>query len=65
MESLNRKTSIKTTSIDTKKFVEFKKILQKYLNAYQVKKIEKAFSFAHVAHKGQKRESPRQGGLTQ
>ena len=57
MESLNRKTSIKTTSIDTKKFVEFKKILQKYLNAYQVKKIEKAFSFAQVAHKGQKRES--------
>lgn len=57
MESLNQKTSIKTTSIDAKKFVEFKKILQKYLNTYQVKKIEKAFSFAQVAHKGQKRES--------
>ena len=57
MESVNQKTSRRATSADTKKFVEFKKILQKYLNTYQIKKVEKAFSFAQEAHEGQKRES--------
>lgn len=38
-------------------FVRFKKKLQKYLNSYQIKKIEKAFNLAKDAHKGQKRKS--------
>ncbi len=38
-------------------FLDFKKKLQKYLNSYQIKKIEKAFSVAKKAHSGQKRKS--------
>ncbi len=38
-------------------FLSFKKKLQKYLNSYQIKKIEKAFSVAKKAHSGQKRKS--------
>lgn len=38
-------------------FVNFKKKLQKYLNSYQVKKVEKAYSVAKEAHSGQKRKS--------
>ena len=38
-------------------FLEFKKKLQKYLNSYQIKKIEKAFITAKKAHSGQKRKS--------
>ena len=38
-------------------FLEFKKKLQKYLNSYQIKKIEKAFLTAKKAHSGQKRKS--------
>ena len=38
-------------------FLEFKKKLQKYLNSYQIKKIEKAFITAKKAHAGQKRKS--------
>ena len=38
-------------------FVNFKKKLQKYLNSYQVKKVEKAYSIAKDAHSGQKRKS--------
>jgi len=38
-------------------FLEFKKKLQKYLNSYQIKKIEKAFLTAKKAHAGQKRKS--------
>ena len=57
MGNLNQKTSTKAAGINTKRFVEFKKTLQKYLNTYQIKKIEKAFLFAQSAHKGQKRIS--------
>ena len=38
-------------------FLDFKKKLQKYLNSYQIKKIEKAFVVAKKAHSGQKRKS--------
>jgi len=38
-------------------FAKFKKNLQKYLNSYQIKKIEKAFNVAKDAHQGQKRKS--------
>ena len=38
-------------------FVNFKKKLQKYLNSYEVKKVEKAYSIAKDAHSGQKRKS--------
>jgi len=38
-------------------FAKFKKSIQKYLNSYQIKKIEKAFYVAKDAHHGQKRKS--------
>ena len=38
-------------------FVNFKKKLQKYLNSYQVNKVEKAYNIAKDAHSGQKRKS--------
>ena len=47
----------KTKNIEDIVFVSFKKKLQKYLNSYQIKKIEKAFETAKHAHHGQKRHS--------
>ena len=47
----------KTKNIEDIVFVSFKKKLQKYLNSYQIKKIEKAFELAKDAHHGQKRQS--------
>ena len=44
----------KTKNIEDIVFVSFKKKLQKYLNSYQIKKIEKAFELAKDAHHGQK-----------
>jgi guanosine-3',5'-bis(diphosphate) 3'-pyrophosphohydrolase len=41
----------------SKIYIDFKKKLQKYLNPYQIKKIEKAFNTARIAHKGQLRKS--------
>lgn len=38
-------------------FAKFKKSIKKYLNSYQIKKIEKAFYVAKDAHHGQKRKS--------
>jgi len=38
-------------------FAKFKKSIQKYLNSYQIKKIEKAYNVAKDAHHGQKRKS--------
>ena len=38
-------------------FENFKKKIQKYLNSYQVKKVEKAYNTAKDAHHGQKRKS--------
>ena len=38
-------------------FLDFKKKLHRYLNSYQIKKIEKAFLVAKKAHSGQKRKS--------
>ena len=46
-----------TKNIEDIVFVSFKKKLQKYLNSYQIKKIEKAFELAKEAHHGQKRQS--------
>ncbi len=43
--------------ISSKKYLDFKKKLNKYLNPYQVKKIEKSFNLACEAHKGQVRKS--------
>ena len=55
------KTSIKKNSrefnISSKKYLDFKKKISKYLNPYQVKKIEKSFNLACDAHKGQVRKS--------
>ena len=55
------KTSIIKNSrefnISSKKYLDFKKKISKYLNPYQVKKIEKSFSLACDAHKGQVRKS--------
>ena len=47
----------KIKNIEDIEFVSFKKKLQKYLNSYQIKKIEKAFTLAKDAHSGQKRKS--------
>ena len=41
----------------SKKYLDFKKKISKYLNPYQVKKIEKSFNLACDAHKGQVRKS--------
>ena len=41
----------------SKKYLDFKKKIIKYLNPYQVKKIEKSFNLACDAHKGQVRKS--------
>ena len=38
-------------------FENFKKKIQKYLNSFQVKKVEKAYNTAKDAHQGQKRKS--------
>ena len=55
------KTSIIKNSrefnISSKKYLDFKKKISKYLNPYQVKKIEKSFNLACDAHKGQVRKS--------
>ena len=47
----------KKKNIEDISFISFKKKLQKYLNSYQIKKIEKAFDLAKDAHHGQKRQS--------
>lgn len=47
----------KIKNVEDIAFVSFKKKLQKYLNSYQIKKIEKAFKVAKDAHQGQKRKS--------
>ena len=44
-------------NISSKKYLDFKKKISKYLNPYQVKKIEKSFNLACDAHKGQVRKS--------
>ena len=42
----------KKKNIEDISFISFKKKLQKYLNSYQIKKIEKAFDLAKDAHHG-------------
>ena len=53
----NRKRDIfESSGRYTRDFSHFKKKLVKYLNAYQIKKIEKAYSLANEAHSGQLRK---------
>ena len=57
---MDKISTIKNSSeFDTssKKYLDFKKKLNKYLNPYQIKKIEKSFNLACQAHKGQVRKS--------
>ena len=53
----NRKRDVfESSGRYTRDFSHFKKKLVKYLNAYQIKKIEKAYSLANEAHSGQLRK---------
>ena len=53
----NRKREIlEPSSKYVKNFQDFKKKLTKYLNTYQIKKIEKAYLLASEAHFGQLRK---------
>ena len=54
IQTIKNSHEFKTSS---KKYLEFKKKLNKYLNPYQVKKIEKSFNLACDAHRGQLRKS--------
>tara|TARA_B100000029_G_scaffold120931_2_gene114282 strand:+ start:5593 stop:7752 length:2160 start_codon:yes stop_codon:yes gene_type:complete len=53
----HKKHQIKRQDTDIKNFSSFKKKLQKYLNDYQIKQIEKAYNIAFKAHEGQVRKS--------
>ena len=44
-------------TIEDINYSSFKKKLQKYLNSYQIKKVEKSYLLAKDAHQGQKRKS--------
>ncbi|MEL0257705.1 MAG: HD domain-containing protein, partial [Gammaproteobacteria bacterium] len=44
-------------TIEDINYSSFKKKLQKYLNSYQIKKVEKSYLLAKDAHEGQKRKS--------
>ena len=57
---MDKISTIKNSSefnTSSKKYLDFKKKLNKYLNPYQIKKIEKSFNLACQAHKGQVRKS--------
>ena len=54
ISTINNSSEFDTSS---KKYLDFKKKLNKYLNPYQIKKIEKSFNLACQAHKGQVRKS--------
>ena len=53
-QTIKNSNEFRTSS---RKYLDFKKKLNKYLNPYQVKKIEKSFNLACDAHKGQLRKS--------
>ena len=57
---MEKKTTLQNShefNTSSKKYLDFKKKINKYLNPYQVKKIEKSFDLACEAHKGQVRKS--------
>ena len=57
MDKINTTKNSREFNISSKKYLDFKKKISKYLNPYQVKKIEKSFNLACDAHKGQVRKS--------
>ncbi len=57
MARQQKKYQIKNLNSGDINFDSFKKKLQKYLNDYQIKKIEKAYIIASKAHEGQLRKS--------
>ena len=57
MDKKSNNKSSDEFNTSSKIYTDFKKKLQKYLNPYQIKKIEKAFNTARIAHKGQLRKS--------
>lgn len=57
MDKITTTKNSREFNISSKKYLDFKKKLSKYLNPYQVKKIEKSFNLACEAHKGQVRKS--------
>ena len=48
-QTIKNSNEFRTSS---RKYLDFKKKLNKYLNPYQVKKIEKSFNLACDAHRG-------------
>jgi RelA/SpoT family (p)ppGpp synthetase len=57
MDKISITKNSREFNISSKKYLDFKKKISKYLNPYQVKKIEKSFNLACDAHKGQVRKS--------
>ena len=57
METIKTTKNSHEFNISSKKYLDFKKKLNKYLNTYQIKKIEKSFNLACDAHRGQIRKS--------
>jgi guanosine-3',5'-bis(diphosphate) 3'-pyrophosphohydrolase len=57
MEKIKTTKNSHEFNISSKKYLDFKKKLNKYLNTYQIKKIEKSFNLACDAHRGQLRKS--------
>lgn len=57
MDKITTTKNSREFNISSKKYLDFKKKISKYLNPYQVKKIEKSFNLACEAHKGQVRKS--------
>ncbi len=57
MDKITTTKNSREFKVSSKKYLDFKKKISKYLNPYQVKKIEKSFNFACEAHKGQVRKS--------
>ena len=57
MDNSQKNKNSSEFDISSKTYIKFKKKLQKYLNPYQIKKIEKAFGVAKEAHRGQLRKS--------
>jgi guanosine-3',5'-bis(diphosphate) 3'-pyrophosphohydrolase len=57
MDKITTTKNSREFKVSSKKYLDFKKKISKYLNPYQVKKIEKSFNLACEAHKGQVRKS--------
>ncbi len=57
MEKKSIINNVSEFTFTSKEYVDFKKKIQKYLNPYQIKKIEKSLKLAQQAHKGQLRKT--------